>query len=90
MLYSRLHVFPKDNKKMWEKFTYFGEEIGTLTNIFKNFAVNITYNTNNTIKKHCNIHTYNDKYSACGVYELKYLTCDQVYVGQTGRNFRIK
>jgi hypothetical protein len=25
-----------------------------------------------------------------GVYELKCLTCDQVYVGQTGRNFRTR
>jgi hypothetical protein len=50
MLYSRLYVIPKDNRKMWAKFTYFGEEIGTLTKIFKNFVVNITYNTNNTIK----------------------------------------
>jgi hypothetical protein len=29
-------------------------------------------------------------YNTCGVYEVKCLTCDQVYVGKTGRNFKTR
>jgi hypothetical protein len=31
----------------WTKLTYLGEEIKTLTEIFKKYSINIAYSTNN-------------------------------------------
>jgi hypothetical protein len=39
-----------NDRKMWTRFTYFGDEIRTLTKMFKNSPVRIGYCTNNTIK----------------------------------------
>jgi hypothetical protein len=45
-----------------------------------------------TLSKQCVIiiQTYKDKYETCGVYEMKCLACKQVYVGQTGRDFKTR
>jgi hypothetical protein len=40
-----LYDIPIGNRKIWEKLTYYGEEIRTLTYFLK-----IAYSTNNTIK----------------------------------------
>jgi hypothetical protein len=42
----------------------------------KKSPIKIVYCTNNTIKNNCKISTCKDKYNACGVYELKCLTCE--------------
>jgi predicted GIY-YIG superfamily endonuclease len=34
--------------------------------------------------------TRKDKYNARGVYELKCMTCEQVYIGQTGRDIKTR
>jgi hypothetical protein len=41
------------SKKTWAKFTYFGEEIRTLTKMFKKSPIRIAYSTKNTIRKIC-------------------------------------
>jgi hypothetical protein len=87
---SRLDDIPIGERKIWAKFTYFGEDIRILTKIFRKSMIKVAYSTSNTVRNCCKVRTYNDKYSTCGVYELKCLTCDQVYVGQTGRNFRTR
>jgi hypothetical protein len=45
------------SKKTRAKFTYFGEEIRTLTKIFKKYPIRIAYSTNNTIRKICSLST---------------------------------
>jgi hypothetical protein len=77
-----------NDRKIWTRFTYFGDEIRTLTKIFKNSRVRIGYCANNTIKNNCIIPTY--KYETCGVYNMKCLTCELVNVGQTGRDFKTR
>jgi hypothetical protein len=77
-----------NDRKLWTRFTYFGDEIRTLIKIFKNSRVRIGYCANNTNKNNSIIPTYKDKYETCGVYNMKCLTCEQVYVGQTGRDFK--
>jgi hypothetical protein len=50
----------------------------------------VAFSVNNTIKKKCDSNLQADKYSQSGVYSLKCLSCDQIYVGQTGRSFKTR
>jgi hypothetical protein len=61
----------KNKNKIWTKFTFFGNEIITLTKIFENSRVKVAYNVNNAIKTKCKVNKPHDKYSNCGVYQLK-------------------
>jgi hypothetical protein len=79
----------KDDK-VWVKFTYFDDRIRILTKIFRKSNIRVAFSVNNTIKKKCNSSSLVDKYSKSGVYSLKCLSCDQIYVGQTGRSFKIR
>jgi hypothetical protein len=80
----------RKNKKIWAKFTYFDNDIRILTKIFQNSPIRIAYNTNNTIKNNRIVRDQKDKCNRCGTYGLKCLTCDQVCVGQPGRNFKTR
>jgi hypothetical protein len=66
---SNITKYKKKNsgKKTFLKFTYFGEEIRTLTKIFKKSPMTIAYSTNNTIRNNYIIREH-----ACGVHELKW------------------
>jgi hypothetical protein len=76
--------------KIWIKFTYFGSDIRTLTKIFKNSRLKVAFNVNNTIKIRCKSSGQYDKYKDSGVYQLKCPSCEQVYIGQTGRELRTR
>jgi hypothetical protein len=69
---------PPVKTKTWTKFTYYGNDIRTLAKIF----------INSTIKTRCKLSRQYDKYNTSGVYQLKCLSCEQVYIGQMGRDFR--
>jgi hypothetical protein len=77
-------------EKVWAKFTYFDDRIRILTKIFRKSNIRVAFGVNNTIKKICNSGSQVDKYSKSGVYSLKCLSCDQNYIGQTGRSFKIR
>jgi hypothetical protein len=62
--------------KTWKKFTYFGSDIRTLTKIFKNSILKVSFNVNNTIKIRCKSTEQFDKYKNNGVYQLKCLSCE--------------
>jgi hypothetical protein len=79
-----------DRNKTWVKFTYFDDDIRILTNIFRNSSVRVSFSVNNTIKNKCSANLHIDKYNQCGIYSLKCLSCDQVYVRQTGRSFKAR
>jgi hypothetical protein len=87
---NRVQDTQNNDKKMWANFTYFGDEIRTPTKHFKKSPIRICYYTNNTIKNNCIIPTRKDKYDTCGVYKLKCLTWEQVYVGQKSRGFKTR
>jgi hypothetical protein len=74
--------------KIWTKFTYFGSDIKTLTKILKNSRLKVAYSVNNTIKTRCKLSRQYDKYKSSSVYQLKCLSCEQVYIGHTDRDFR--
>jgi hypothetical protein len=85
------YVQPKTkDEKVWAKFTYFDDRIRILTKIFKKSNIRVAFSVNNTIKKKCNDGSPVDKYSKSGVYSLRCLSCDQNYIGQTGRSFKIR
>ena len=77
---------------MIEKFTYVGRETRIFTKIFKNTNVKVTFGTDNTIGKLLTTrheHT-RSKYDNSGIYQLTCPTCSMKYIGQTGRQFRVR
>jgi hypothetical protein len=79
----------KDQKK-WVTFTYTGNYIRTITKLFKHTKVQIAFKTRNTIgnllKEMRNI----NKLEQAGIYRLKCMDCQKVYIGQTGRSLNIR
>ena len=78
----------QSKEQKWVNFTYRGKETKTITRIFKNINIKISYRTNNNIQTLLHqrqIQT--DKYSASGIYKLTCPDCGKAYVGQTGRSF---
>jgi hypothetical protein len=69
---------------------YFDERIRILTKIFRKSNIRVAFGVNNTIKNICNSGSQVDKYNKSGVYSLKCLSCNQNYIGQTGRSFKIR
>jgi hypothetical protein len=59
--------------------------------LFKKFNVNISYSTKNTIGNILSIKKQNNSPdNESSVYQLKCQNCSCVYIGQTGRNFKIR
>ncbi|PNF38897.1 hypothetical protein B7P43_G08228 [Cryptotermes secundus] len=78
-------------KNKWATFTYFGHEIRSITKLFKNTEVGISYKTKNNIKHLLKINDdKNDMYNLSGVYQLQCSDCPLKYIGQTGRTFKIR
>jgi hypothetical protein len=64
--------------------------IRTVTKLFKHTKVQIAFKTGNTIgnllKETRNI----NKFEKAGIYRLKCIDCQKVYIGQTGRSLTIR
>jgi hypothetical protein len=81
----------QQQKQKWATFTYTGNHTRAITKLFKNNNIRIAYRTNNTIRNYLQNKDHNsDKYSQGGIYELKCSSCQLKYIGQTGRNFRVR
>jgi len=78
------------NKKLIT-FTYYGPQIRRITNLFKNTNIQIAFRTTNTIQQQLNIGKVNLTHPN-GIYRLQFMTCNRVYIGQTGGsiNTRLK
>jgi hypothetical protein len=81
-----------EDKTKWVKFTYVGRETRDITKIFKNTNLKVTFGTNNTIGKLLTTrHEHNrSKFENIGIYQLTCPTCNKKYIGQTGKQFRIR
>jgi hypothetical protein len=76
---------------IWAVFTCTGKDTRFVTKLFKEFKVNVSYRTKNTIGNILIIRKRNSSpYDESGVYQLKFQNCSCVYIGQTGRNFKIR
>jgi hypothetical protein len=72
-------------------FTYTGKDTRFITKLFKEFNINISYRTRNTIGNILtNKRPNNNPYDEIGVYRLKCQKCSGVYIGQTRRNFKTR
>ena len=65
--------------------TYHSPLTYKFTNLFKNTNLNITFLTINTICKQLCDRMPQNKINSRGIYKLKCKTCNNSYVGQTGR-----
>jgi hypothetical protein len=72
-------------------FTYIGKDTRFITKVFKEFNVNISFRTRNTTE---NILTkqrlLRNQCEESGVCGLKFQNCPSIYIGQTGRSFKIR
>ncbi|KAJ4430754.1 hypothetical protein ANN_19345 [Periplaneta americana] len=77
--------------KKYFTLTYENRNTHKIAISFKKLNYNIAYRTNNTLQKHLNTQTtQTNKYNHSGVHKLKCNTCNNVYIGQTGRSFQTR
>jgi hypothetical protein len=75
----------EENKK-WITFTYTGNYIRKITNLFKDTNLKIAFRTTNTITKILSNNYVTNTCEQSGIYNITCQSCHKVYVGQTGRN----
>jgi hypothetical protein len=76
----------KENEgKIWAKFTYTGKETKSITKLFKNSIVKISYTTRNTIARLLTEKSKPEesKFEGSGVYQHTCPDCNMKYIGQT-------
>jgi hypothetical protein len=85
-----------DNRKRWSSFSYIGKEVMPIARILNKFNINVAFRTKNSLGK-CLKHKSlemdvgnSGKYDACGIYKMKCRSCPSVYIGQTGRSFKVR
>jgi hypothetical protein len=80
----------KQDRK-WATFTYFGPETRTITKLFKNTDVGISFRIKYNVKHHLGIkRNTTDEYNLSSVYQLQCTVCPRRYIGQTRRMFRTR
>ena len=72
----------KQQNKQWITFTYYSLLIGKITNLYKQTNLNLALRTANTI--HQQLTEKPISTNSSGIYELKYNTCNNAYIGQSG------
>ena len=77
-----MQLMQQHNKK-WITFTYYGPAVRKVTNLFKSTNLKIAFCPTNTIYQQLSQKPNNTNPS--GIYYLKYNTCKNAYVGQSGR-----
>jgi hypothetical protein len=79
------------NHNKWAIFACTSKDTRFITKLFKEFNINISFRTRNTIE---NILTkqrsLRNQYDESGVYGLKFQNCSSIYIGQTRPNFKIR
>jgi len=85
---SKVHTHT-NRTKTWATFTHYGGFMKGNTNIFKNSTIKTAYRTTNNI---FNL-LASEKHTSgrlSGIYRLTCNTCNQAYIGQTGRMINIR
>lgn len=82
----------KNKNKKYIVFTYTDNKIHNILKPLKQRNLTIAYNTNNNIKKLIQNQKNNkdNLLDQNGVYKITCKDCNQVYIGQTGRSFKIR
>jgi hypothetical protein len=79
----------KNTNKKWTKFMHFGEDIRILTKLLESANIKAAYRVKNTTEDY-SINRQKYKYNYSGNFKLECHNCEQVYAGQTGRDFRFR
>lgn len=84
-------IFPKnkDNQKTFVSLTFTTNKVNLIAKEFKKLNVNVAFKTNNSLGKF--IKNNKDKIKKedkSGVYKINCGTCNNYYIGQTGRSFK--
>jgi hypothetical protein len=72
------------------RFTNLENQMMTTTNIFRNANIKLVCAVNNTIQKNVAVKQDSNKYKQNGMYKLKCIQSNKVYIGQTGRNCKAR
>jgi hypothetical protein len=81
----------KTQKTKLATFTYHGNDIRTITKLFRNTNIKVAYKTTNIIKNQLKPKTpQNDIYNQSGIYQLSCNDCPLKYIGQPGQTFRTR
>ena len=76
-------------RETWATFTFYGNYIRSITNIFKNTQIRIAFKSTNTLSQLL-VNTKDTKPEVSGIYRLTCETCQGVYIGQTGRSIEAR
>jgi hypothetical protein len=76
----------QQNKK-WITFTYHSPPIRKVTNLFKQTNLNITFQATNTMHQQLTEKPAHKNHS--GIHKLKCNTCNDAYIGQSGRSITV-
>jgi hypothetical protein len=82
----------KKKGKKWATFTHHSAKVRTITKLFKDTDIKITYKTTNTIQQRSktrNSDTTHDL-DKSGIYKMTCKTCNKAYIGQTSQNLTIR
>jgi hypothetical protein len=74
----------------WVTFTYPGNYIQKITKLFKNTNLRIAFRTTNTTDRLLGDMYMVSKYDKSGIYKITHQSCQKVYIGQTGRNWKTR
>jgi chromosome condensin MukBEF complex kleisin-like MukF subunit len=77
-------------KRKWVSVMFSGNYVRTITTLLKNTNIKIAFRTNNTIDNILDERITTNKYEQTGIYRLTCAECKKVYIGQTGRTFKIR
>jgi hypothetical protein len=83
----------KKLRRVGKTFTYVGKEVTHITKIFRKQNLEGAFKTKNNIRKVLSMNKValqRTKYEISGVYQLRCPDCNLVYIGQTGRQFKIR
>jgi hypothetical protein len=81
--------------KKWSLLTCIGKEVNPIARTLRKFNVNVAFKSRNTLgkwlkHKQTKFNTDNEKYESCGIYKIKCRSCQNAYIGQTGRSFKTR
>ena len=80
----------RTKKKKWAIFQYHSPAIRKITNLFQNTDIQIIFKTPNTTYKLLQGNQQTEQYDSDGIYGIKCNTCNQWYIGQTGRSLNAR
>jgi hypothetical protein len=76
--------------KAWITFTFNNPAVHKITYLFQNTGLKIAYKPTNTICNFLKPRLNFNPLRQSGIYQLRCVTCDRVYVGQSGREVRTR